>query len=89
MVIVALLIYLLQLYVLVLFVRIVLSWFPMSPDGFLGGVMRVLYALTEPILAPLRSVLPPVRAGAGAIDLSPLVVLLVIEFLLVPLLARI
>lgn len=66
--------YLLQLYLLVLFVRIVLSWFPGSDEGALGSVSRALWSVTEPVLAPLRSVLPPVQMGAAALDLSPIVV---------------
>lgn len=65
--------FLLQLYLLVIFARIVLSWFPMSPDGAMGAVNGVLHALTEPLLGPLRSVLPPVQLGAAAMDLSPIV----------------
>ena len=71
----------LQLYLLVLFVRIVLSWFPSPSDGPMASIQSVLFALTEPILAPLRSVLPPVQMGAAALDLSPLVVTLGIIFL--------
>lgn len=72
---------LLQLYLLILFVRIVLSWFPNPGEGAMASIQSFLFALTEPILAPLRSVLPPVRLGAAALDLSPMVVVLVIIFL--------
>ncbi len=68
--------YLINLYVLVLLVSIVLSWFPLTEDGFMGQVHRVLRSLTEPVLAPLRSLLPPVRMGTAALDLSPLVLLI-------------
>jgi uncharacterized protein YggT (Ycf19 family) len=33
--------------------------------------------LTEPVLAPIRAALPPVRMGVAALDLSPIVVFLV------------
>jgi YggT family protein len=65
---------LLQLFTLVLFARMLLSWFPMPADGFLGSVDRALFAVTEPVLAPVRSVVPPVRTGAMAFDLSPIIV---------------
>lgn len=65
--------FLLQLYLLVIFARIVLSWFPSSPEGALGAIQGVLRTLTEPLLGPLRSVLPPVQMGAAALDLSPIV----------------
>ena len=52
-----------QLYLLVLLARVVLSWFPISPGSALSSVFNVLYRLTEPILGPLRRVLPPVGLG--------------------------
>jgi YggT family protein len=65
---------LLQLFTLVLFARMLLSWFPMPDDGILAQVNRALFAITEPVLAPVRSVVPPVRTGAMAFDLSPIIV---------------
>jgi YggT family protein len=64
----------LQLYLLILIGRIVLSWFPMSSGGAMSSVQRFLYGLTEPVLAPIRALLPPVRFGAMGIDLSPIIV---------------
>lgn len=74
--------YVLQLYWLVLILRIVLSWFPVSGEGFMASVQGFLFAVTEPVLGPLRSILPPVRLGAVALDLSPLVVLIGIQILI-------
>jgi YggT family protein len=65
---------LLLLYLIILFGRIILSWFPMSPEGPMAGLSRILYALTEPVLAPLRAVLPPVQMGGMGLDLSPMIV---------------
>jgi YggT family protein len=67
---------LLQLYLLVVFVRILMSWFPIAPGGGAERVYGVLYGLTEPILGPLRRTIPPVRLGMSALDLSPLIVLI-------------
>ncbi len=75
-----------QLYVFVLFARIILSWFPIEPESALRPVFSVLYAMTEPLLGPLRRVLPPVGVGGMGIDLSPMIVTVGIQFLLVPLL---
>jgi YggT family protein len=72
---------LLQLYVLVLIARALLSWFPASPGSGLEKVVRALSAVTEPVLRPVRRMLPPVRAGGMAIDLSVLVVIVVAEVL--------
>lgn len=66
--------WLLTAYMLVLLVRIVLSWFPISRGSPLETVASVLYALTEPVLGPLRRAIPPVRLGAVGLDLSPLIV---------------
>jgi len=74
--------FLLQLYLLVLLGRIVLSWFPISGTGPMAGVQRFLFAVTEPVLAPLRAVLPPVRFGAVGIDLSPIIVFFGLNILL-------
>lgn len=55
--------------------RIVLSWFQGSfyRYPFLYQIFRFCYALTEPLMAPLRRALPPVRMGAGYMDLSPII----------------
>ncbi len=72
----------LELYLLLLFARAILSWFPINPDGAMATVQRALYAVTEPVLAPLRAVLPPMRMGGMGLDLSPMLVMLVIIVLL-------
>lgn len=69
--------FVLQLWLLAVFVRIVLSWFPTTPGGGLARVVDVLGAVTDPVLAPVRALLPPVRMGGMGLDLSPMVVLLV------------
>lgn len=62
-------------FLVLIFVRIVLSWFP--PGGaLLESAQRFTFAGTEWVLGPLRRVLPPVRLGAAALDLSPMVVML-------------
>jgi YggT family protein len=54
-----------------LIARVVLSW--TNPGGG-GGVIAFIYQVTEPILAPIRRVLPP----TGGIDWSPLIAMLVL-----------
>lgn len=75
----------LNLYLLLMFARIILSWFPVSPGSALAGVYGVLYSLTEPVLGPVRRILPPLSFGGAGLDLSPIVVLLVVRVLLLPL----
>ena len=60
----------LNLYSLALFARIVLSWFPISPGGAMASVFGLLYNITEPVLGPVRRVVPSI----GLFDLSPLIV---------------
>jgi YggT family protein len=75
----------LSLYLFVIFLRIVLSWFPLSSGGILGTVQNITYQLTEPVLGPLRRIIPPVRLGGAAIDLSALILILGYQLLLRPL----
>ncbi len=62
----------LQIYYLILLVRILLAWIPSLPDP-LRPVAKGLHAITDPLLLPLRRVIPPVQMGAMALDLSPIV----------------
>ncbi len=71
-----------ELYALVLFVRVMLSWIQIDPDNPLA---RIVYQLTEPLLAPIRQLLPQ---GSG-LDFSPIVAfiaLLIVEQIVVTLL---
>lgn len=72
----------LQLYLLVLLVRIVLTWFPIQEGTMLGTVSHALGVVTDPILRPVRRLIPAVSFGGTAIDLSPILVFLVFEILL-------
>jgi YggT family protein len=73
-----------QVYVLILVLRAVLSWFPYRPDSPLNPVRRVIFTLTEPVLAPFRRIIPPV----GMIDLSFLVAFIVVELIVTNVLGR-
>ena len=50
--------------------RVIISWLNLSPDN---PVVVILYSMTEPILAPIRRVLPQM----GMLDLSPMVALII------------
>jgi YggT family protein len=71
-----------QLYMLVIFIRIIMSWFPPTPGTTYAQIFEVFDRVTEPVLAPIRSVLPPMRLGMMALDLSPIVVFLLGTLLL-------
>jgi YggT family protein len=64
---IGLLVLLIQLYVLILFVRVILSWVSPYPRN---AFTRFFWLATEPILAPIRRRIGPI----SGIDLSPLVV---------------
>jgi YggT family protein len=67
-----------SLYLLVLFIRILMSWFPPTPGTFYQQIYDVFDSITEPVLRPIREVLPPFRmGGAMALDMSPMVVMLI------------
>jgi YggT family protein len=74
-----------QIYVLILFGRAILSWFPYNPSSPLNGVRRVVFILTEPVLAPFRRIIPPV----GMLDLSFIVAFIVVEAIVQGVLSRI
>ncbi len=60
----------LTVYLVVLFARVVLSWFPIREGTVMAQVHSMLFEVTEPVIAPVRRVIPP----AGMFDLSFLVV---------------
>jgi YggT family protein len=71
----SLLIFVLYLFIIVLLVRVIFSWvspFPTNP------ISRFAFQVTEPVLAPVRRRLPPV----SGLDLSPLVVMLAVYFVI-------
>jgi YggT family protein len=66
-----------NIYILILLARAVMSWFPIRPGTGAASFLHVLMQLTEPVLAPVRRVIPP----AGMFDISFLVVVVVIEII--------
>ena len=78
-----LLVTLLQLYVMCIFGRIILSWFPISPGGPVAQISGVLYSITEPVLGPIRNALPSI----GMFDLSPIVVIFAVRLIVYPIVA--
>ena len=76
----------LQVYMLVLLVRVLLSWVPLlnqgwTPRGVVLVVVESVYFVTDPPLKLLRSFIKPVRIGAISLDLGVLVLFLVIYLL--------
>ncbi|HET9954058.1 MAG TPA: YggT family protein [Polyangiaceae bacterium] len=65
---------LIDIYSLVLFAAVVLSWVQLPADN---PLVRFVRALTEPLLAPIRKLLPNV----GGFDLSPMIVFGILRLL--------
>jgi YggT family protein len=72
---------LLQIYFLAVLAWVVLSWVQVSSAHPLGRVQVFLDRIIYPVILPLRRVLPPLRLGGAALDLSPLVLMLAISLL--------
>jgi YggT family protein len=72
---------LIDLYVLCVIGRILLSWFPISPESPLSSIFSFLYRITEPILGPIRRMLPPIGMGGMGLDLSPIIVIIGLQLL--------
>jgi YggT family protein len=71
---------LIDLYIVILIATALLSWFPtQNSQGALASTKRVLSRLTEPVLRPLRAVLPRPSIGGVGIDFSVLVALIALE----------
>ena len=80
--------WLLQAYIVVIFVRVILSWFPISPGSAMASVYRIVYSITEPVLGPIRRVMPGVGVGGMGLDFSPIIVLLLLEIIVIPVVQR-
>lgn len=71
---------LLTVAVIALIVYVVLSWVPRPPDP-LVPIQRGLQRVIDPLLAPIRRVMPPVQLGGMGLDLSILVLFFAIAIL--------
>lgn len=71
--------YVLTLFIVLLVARMVLDWARMLTSGpaWVGRARVLAHAGTEPVLAPVRRRLPPMRAGGLSIDLAFTVVFIV------------
>lgn len=73
-----LLVLVLTVFELLLLARVLMSWFPLDRSNqTVNTVVRFIYSATEPILKPIRDLLPPMP-----IDFSPLIVFLIISLLM-------
>ena len=63
-----------------LFARVLLSWFPMAHGS---TIVRLLFSITEPILAPIRNMIQksPLGGPGMIIDFSPIIAFILIHFI--------
>lgn len=79
----------LELYEVVIVLYVVMSWFPVTkPGGPMHQFRYFLQRATDPVLGPIRRLIPSVGGAGLRLDLSPLIVLLLIQLILVPILSR-
>jgi YggT family protein len=66
-------------YIILIFIRILISWVPRMPyNRLLHAVLRFIEDVTDPYLNVFRRVIPPVGGGGFALDLSPILAMLVL-----------
>ncbi len=65
-----------QVYSWLIFARVLLSWFPVNPYN---PIIKFIYEITEPLLAPMRRIFPP--SPAMPIDFSPILAIFVLQFI--------
>lgn len=61
--------------------RIIMSWVNPNPSS---PIASLLYSVTEPILGPIRSLIYNVFKYQGMLDFSPIVAILLINWLIIP-----
>ncbi|NEW05288.1 YggT family protein [Paenibacillus sp. SYP-B3998] len=69
-----------EIYYFMIIGYLVLSWFPNARDSFIGGLLA---KLVEPYLRPFRKIIPSI----GPIDLSPIVALIALRFVVLGIVA--
>lgn len=70
-----------DVYFYAVFIWVILSWIRVSSTHPLGRLQVFLDRVIYPVILPLRRVIPPIRLGGGALDLSPIVLLIGVRLL--------
>lgn len=69
-------------FVVLIFIRVIISFVPRMPyNRFLDAFLNFVIHVTDPILAPFRRFIPPVRLGPAALDLTPMIATFVLLIL--------
>lgn len=69
-----------RIYQFLIFIRVLLSWINTDPyrRRIDHPLVQILYRITDPVLDPLRRLIPPV---GGTVDISPVVALIILEII--------
>ena len=66
-------------YLIVIFIRVLLSWIPRIPyNRFLRAVIDFVHEVTDPYLNIFRRFIPPLGGGGFALDLSPIIAIILL-----------
>ena len=70
-------------FIVLLFVRVIMTWIPFNPDGLGGKIFAILSAFTEPVISPIRRLIQrsPLGGPGMMIDFSPMLAFLAIRFI--------
>lgn len=73
-------IYFTQFIYFLIFVRVIISWLPVRDNNV---IIKLVYSLTEPILAPIRKLIykSPLGGSGLMIDFSPIIAWILIELI--------
>jgi YggT family protein len=66
-----------EIYIVIMIAYALSTWFPVSPGSGMARVVGFLRTLCEPVLRPLRRLIPPLRIGNAALDLSVMIAIAV------------
>ena len=84
--VIGLLVWLINVYIMVLIGRLIIDWIQVfardwRPRGVLAVICEAVYTVTDPPLRALRRVIPPIRLGGVALDLSFIVLIIGLSLL--------
>ena len=63
-----------EVYIFILFARVICSWIRVNPYG---KIYQFIFSLTEPLLGPIRKIMP----RTGMVDFSPMILMIVLILL--------
>jgi len=77
-----LIIYFLQIYVWIIILRAILGWLRITPIGVWLKIYKFIMEITEPFLRIFRRMIPSIKIGKVYLDISFIVAVLAIQFII-------